>query len=200
MKKLTARNLVQDLLGHTHLSQKRIDEAVQMQQDEGWVLSFHPTTDEPDRAVVAAKERDGMYPLLRLTYAASCESYGRTAVAPRRMVEKLAGFKVNDSLCGCSLSQRGLLLAAVEEQTVNLIGTNPSLARLVNEARYAIPIRGRLSRAVVQAALGMNERPKVISKQQRQAAIAVFRQLKVTADDLKACEPWIRLESKWQIK
>ncbi len=199
MKKLTARNLVQNLLGYDHLSQKRIDEAVQIQHDEGWALNFHPTTDDPDRTVVAVKQRDAMYPLLRLTYATSCDAYGRQAVAPRRMVEKLAGFKVNDPLCGCSLSQRGLLLAGVEEQIISLIGTNPSLARLVNEARYDISIRGRLSRAVVQAALGMSERPKVISKQQRQAALTVFRKLKIKADDLKVGEPWIRLQSKWQI-
>lgn len=200
MKKLTARTLVKHYIGVEHLSQKRIDTAVSIARGERWVLGFHPISAEPDRTVVAVREPDPFVPALSLTFAASCPPFNKVAKVQREMLERIAGCPLTYSDFGHRLAKRGLMIAKASDETVELIGTNPELARFVNESRYEVQLRGRLATTLAQAALGMALRPFSISPERRQEAAQVYEDLDIDALDLLVGKKWVRLRSGWMMK
>lgn len=197
MKKLTARSLVRQYLGVEHLSQQRVDTAVDMAQGEQWVLGFHPISTEPDRTVIAVRKHDPFALPLGLTFAASCPPHLKVAKMGKDLLEKVTESSITDPIFGHRLAQRGLLIANMVGDKLDIMGTNPDLAKWVNETRYFVPERGRLSLVLAQAALGMAYRPQSINSEKRQEAAQTYEELDIDALDILAGRKWGRLRSGW---
>jgi hypothetical protein len=196
-KRITARELVRRELGENHLGRRRLQRAIFCFHMDGWQLAYRPSSDDPDRIVVAVRRDHPLADLLGVTYDATCEQPFGTASLPRHWLEGQIGCPLSEREGGAALARFGLTLMACDDDDVALTATNPELARVINSARYGDNRKGFHPHRLTQAALGMPRRPRRLYESSRLRAGERLEQFGVDATGLCDRSGYVHLKSNW---
>lgn len=188
MKRIsTPRREIYRQLKVTHVGQARWRKALRLLLADGLLPGYQPSVKEPYRRFVAVDWNDPMRPIFEGTHAISqAGPYSKTRF-PLHLVEGLVG-SLLDVRAGFALADYGLVMMRPDgDGTIPLVATSPDLASIVNRLRYGDSRRGRDHAIMLEAALGLPERPKrlgALGKDKWLEAALVFEALEVDANDL----------------
>jgi hypothetical protein len=164
---------------------------------DGWQLAYRPSSDDPDRIVVAVRRGHALADLLGSTYDATRDQPLGQVSLPRDWVEERIGERLADRAGGAELARFGLTLMACHDDYVSLTATNPELARVINSARYGRNRKGFHTHRLTQAALGMPRRPRRLYESSRLRAGERLEQFGVDATGLCDRSGYVHLKSNW---
>ena len=200
MKIFTPRSLVGRMLRAQSLTQLRIDRAVKRLALDDWVLAYRPVVCEPHRPVVAVRSPEPVADLLRRTFQASIEEADAMAWLRVSELDTAVGHRFPEAESLEALARRGLAVVRFQDGQAGLIGTSPLLAKIVNRLRLGREARGGWSsHRVVQAALGLPQRPLRLTDQRLLAAAEVLDRFQIEASDLLGRGKRTHLQPRWII-
>jgi len=191
MHVITPRLLVARELGHTHLSPKRVQEAVKQMVEQHWHCAYMPTPADYDRRLVFIHEGSYWYPIFRRTVDGPVE-------LPRGEVEARTGESITCPKTGKRLGDYGL--AIVDHHQLNRVvlrATNPGFAKIHNRARYAPGSTTVAIARLIELALGLRQRPQRVTDEMRLRVGYVLDEYGLHSDDLYHAVGRVRVYSRW---
>lgn len=198
MRLTTPRDVVLAELDHDHLTRQRLDRALRRLSAKGWVWSYLPSPNRPDEPLALIRKDGFLAELVGMSWDAAAAGGDRVAAVPRRTVNAELKLDLRDPYAGRLLANAGLVLRSVDMAQVELVGTNPPLARIINDMRYPrqrpLP---RLSEILVHAALGLGRRPKRLTDTARSQTVRVLAEHGIEVEEPLVGGRRVHLHSSW---